>query len=105
MERWEGIFEAGGKREHVKFDKTSDNYPHEVGHRRRRRLRPVLDAPRDELEKAGLAASALLAMAEPDGWKRTKSLACGAGIRGCPRQEDVYGFVEAMITRLGGAGR
>ena len=33
VERWEGIFEAGGKLEFVKYDKTSDAYPHEAERR------------------------------------------------------------------------
>ena len=103
VERWEGIFEAGGKREYVKFDKTSGKYPHEVVGGVDA-LEPVLEALKGEMEKAGLEAAALLALAEPERVAAYKGLASGAGIRGCSRQEDVYGFVEAMITRLGGAG-
>jgi hypothetical protein len=103
VERWEGIFEAGGKREHVKFDKTSDKYPHEMA-TGVDALDPVLLALKDELEKAGLRPAALLALDEPERVAAYKGLASGAGIRGCSRQEDVYGFVEAMINRLGGAG-
>jgi hypothetical protein len=102
VERWEGIFEAGGKREHVKFDKTSDKYPHDVN-TDASALEPVLAALRAELEKAGLEPAAVLAMGESERVKVYKSLASAAGIRGCLRQEDVYGFVEAMISRLGGA--
>ena len=102
VERWEGIFEAGGKREHVKFDKTSDKYPHEVT-TGPDALQPVLAALRDEIDKAGLDPAALLALSEPERVAVYKGLASGAGIRGCSRQEDVYGFVEAMITRLEGA--
>ena len=104
VERWEGIFEAGGKREHVKFDKTSDKYPHEAA-TGGEALEPVLEALREELGKAGLDARAVLALEEPARLEAYKGLASGAGIRGCLRQEDVYGFVEAMITRLGGATR
>jgi hypothetical protein len=104
VERWEGIFEAGGKREYVKFDKTSDKYPHEVD-TGEEALAPVLDSLRGELDKAGLVPAGLLAMDESERVAAYKVLASGAGIRGCARQEDVYGFVEAMITRLGGAVR
>jgi hypothetical protein len=106
VERWEGIFEAGGKREHVKFDKTSDEYPHEAdtGTVAAAALRPVLDAVKVELEKAGLTATAVLAMDETERVSLYRAVASAAGIRGRSRQEDVYGFVEAMITRLGGAG-
>jgi hypothetical protein len=102
VERWEGIFDAGGKREYVKFDKTSDKYPHEVA-TGGEALQPLLEALREGLGKAGLDAAAVLALEEPARLEAYKGLASGAGIRGCLRQEDVYGFVEAMITRLGGA--
>jgi hypothetical protein len=102
VERWEGIFDAGGKREHVKFDKTSDKYPHEVS-TSGEALVPVLEAFRAELDKAGLDAAALLALDEPARLEAYRGLASGAGVRGFSSQEDVYGFVQAMITRLGGA--
>ena len=97
--RWEGIFEAGGKREYVKFDKTSDKYPNRVtvdpaG------LEPVLRALEAELEKAGLKPGTVLALSESERTAIYKTIAAGAGIRGCSRQEDVYGFVEAMMSRL-----
>ena len=104
VERWEGIFEAGGKREHVKFDKTGDKYPHEVD-TAEESLAPMLDALKGQLDKAGLVPAGLLAMDESERVAAYKVLASGAGIRGFARQEDVYGFVEAMITRLGGAAR
>ena len=100
MERWEGIFDAGGKREYVKFDQTSDEYPHEVENDPAR-LEPVLEALRAELQKTGLQPPAVLAMTEDERVGVYKSLAAAAGVRGCKRQEDVYGFVEAMMARLG----
>lgn len=101
IERWEGIFEAGGKREHVKFDKTSDKYPHEA-ECSGRALTPVLEALKRGLEEKGLDPGALLAMDEPERVTAYKALASGANIRGTYRQEDVYGFMESMITRLAG---
>ena len=102
VERWEGIFEAGGKREHVRFDKTSDKYPHEAGDDGNA-LEPVLDALRRELDTRGVDPRTLLAMDESERVSEYKTLASGANIRGSYRQEDVYGFVESMITRLAGA--
>lgn len=100
MERWEGIFDSGGKREYVKFDQTSDEYPHEVENDPAR-LEPVLEALRAELQKTGLQPAAVLTMTEDERVGVYKSLATAAGVRGCKRQEDVYGFLEAMMARLG----
>jgi hypothetical protein len=104
VERWEGIFEAGGKREYVKFDKTSDNYPHDV-ESDGRALEPVLEALRRDLGEMGLDPQNLLSLGEAERVGRYKELAAGAGIRGGYRQEDVYGFIESMVTRLTGATR
>lgn len=104
VERWEGIFEAGGKREYVKFDKTDAKYPHETNDGGEA-LAPILEALRRELDGKGLDAKGLLAMKEPERVAEYKALASGAGIRGSYRQEDVYGFIESMITRLAGATR
>jgi hypothetical protein len=102
VERWEGIFEAGGKREYVKFDKTSDKYPHEASPETNA-LDPLLEALRQELEAQKLDAGSLLAAAEPDRVAAYKTLAAGANIRGGYRQEDVYGLVELLMTKLAGA--
>jgi hypothetical protein len=104
VERWEGIFEAGGKREHVKFDKTSDKYPQEV-RSDSGALEPILEGLRRELQSEGLDPGELLSLGEPERVARYKALATGAGIRGSYRQEDVYGFIESMVTRLAGATR
>jgi len=104
VERWEGIFGAGGKREYVKFDKTSDKYPHEVEDRSEA-LEPVLEALKRELDDKGLDPNRLLSSAEPERVTQYGALATGAGIRGSYRQEDVYGFIESMVTRLAGARR
>jgi hypothetical protein len=104
VERWEGIFEAGGKREHVKFDKTGDAYPHQVTDNADA-LEPLLDALKRSLDTRGLDPRALLAMDEPGRVAEYKALASDAGIRGSYRQDDVYGFIEAMVTRLAGAAR
>lgn len=103
VERWEGIFDGGGKREHIKFDKTSDKYPQETSDDVEA-LEPVLDALRGELASRSLEVEALLAMEEAERVTEYKALASGANIRGSSRQEDVYGFIELMMNRLAGGG-
>ena len=101
VERWEGIFEAGGKLEFVKYDKTSDAYPHE-SNEDPEALAGVVDRLLSGLEKKGLAPSALLSMPEPLKLAEYKGLADEAGILGARKQEDVYGFIEMLLRRREG---
>ena len=96
VERWEGIFEAGGKLEFVKYDRTSDAYPHESSEDPGALARTV-DSLLDGLKKKGLTPSALLSMPEPLRLAEYKELADEAGIRGARKQEDVYGFIEMLL--------
>jgi hypothetical protein len=101
VERWEGIFEAGGKLEFVKYDKTSDAYPHESGDGGAALARTV-ERLLAGLEKKDLAVSTLLSMSESLRLVEYKELADEAGIRGALRQEDVYGFIEMLLRRQEG---
>lgn len=101
VERWEGIFEAGGKKEFVKYDKTSDAYPHESSEDPEA-LAEVLSALEGELQKEGLTPRALLSMQEPLRVAEYKRLASGVGIRGGREQQDVYGFIELLLRRQEG---
>jgi len=101
VERWEGIFEAGGKKEFVKYDKTSDAYPHESSGDPEA-LAGVVDALGDELKKKGLTPRALLSMQEPLRVAAYRELASAAGIRGGCKQQDVYGFIEMLLKRQEG---
>ncbi len=101
VERWEGIFEAGGKREYVKFDKNSDKYPHEVAGSKEA-LEAILASLKAALAQKNLDAAGVLAMDESTRVTEYKVLASLANIRGSRRQEDVYGFIESMMTRIAG---
>ncbi|MFH0915403.1 MAG: hypothetical protein V1912_03020 [bacterium] len=101
VERWEGIFEDGGKKEFVKYDKTSDAYPHESSEDPAA-LAGMVSRLQDELKKKDLDPRALLSMREPPRIAEYKELADKAGIRGARKQEDVYGFIEMLLRRLEG---
>jgi hypothetical protein len=79
--------------EFVKYDKTSDAYPHETS-RDPAAVAGTVARLLDGLKKRGLARSALLSMPEPLRLAEYKELADEAGIRGAREQEDVYGFIE-----------
>ncbi len=98
-ERWEGIFEAGGKKEFVKYDKTSTAYPHtpseETG-----ALGEILASLRSELANKGQTPQSVLAMDETLRVAEYKGLAAAAGLCGSRRQEDVYGLVESLLKKM-----
>jgi hypothetical protein len=99
--RWEGIFDDGGKKEFVRYDKTSDSYPHESSDGSDA-LAHMLDQLRAELDQQGLSPRALLARQEPDRIVEYRGLAEVLGLRGGRKQEDVYGLMEMLLRRLGG---
>ncbi|MBA7617661.1 hypothetical protein ES703_24977 [subsurface metagenome] len=99
VERWEGIFEAGGKKEYVKYDKTDSQYPQGFSEAPEA-LDKLMDSLKGELDSRGLSPQKLLAMDESRRIAEYKEVARGAGIRGSERQEDVYGFIELMVRRL-----
>jgi hypothetical protein len=101
VERWEGIFEAGGKLESVRYDKTSDAYPHE-SNEGPAALAGTIDRLLEGLASKGLAPSDLLSMPESLRLAEYKELATEAGIRGALKQEDVYGFVEMLLRKQEG---
>ena len=103
VERWEGIFEDGGKKEFVKYDKTGDAYPQDSSDHSGT-LSEMLDHLRAELDKKGLSPRTLLSMEEPARIAEYKELAGVLGVRGGRKQEDVYGLIEMLLRREGGIG-
>ena len=99
VERWEGIFEAGGKKEYVKFDNTDSQYPQKCSEAPAA-LDRLADSLKGKLDSRDLSPQKLLAMDESRRIAEYKEIAREIGIRGSERQEDVYGFIELMVKRL-----
>ena len=99
MERQEGSFDEGGKKEFVKFDKSDSRYPGEFSEERET-LAKVMDCAKKELDRKQLNPEQVLAMDESGRVKTYKEVAKGMGIRAKERQEDVYGFIELMVRFL-----
>lgn len=99
MEINEGIFESGGKREYIKYNKTDTKYPHEPSDDRKV-LNELLNSLKCEIDKKGLTAKELLAKEQSARIKEYKEIAHTMGIRGRELQSDVYGFIELMVRKL-----
>ena len=103
VETCEGFFEAGGKREYTKYDKTDPAYPQ--GFRQGDEvLAELLNSLKCELDKDGLRAEELLTKDEETKIIEYEQIARRMGTRGKERQRDVYGFMELIVTRLAASG-
>jgi len=99
VEAWEGVFEAGGKKEYVKYDKTDEKYPQEC-REGATRLAGLMNSLELQLNEKNLSAEELLARDRNTKVKEYAEIALRMGIRGKEMQQDVYGFIELMVTRL-----
>ena len=100
VERYEGTFEAGGKREYIKYDRVDEKNPHEMSEGDDN-LTETLSALGEELEKKGVSTHDLLQMDQSRRIDAYKEIAEGMGIRGHQKQADVYGFIELLVRKLG----
>jgi hypothetical protein len=99
VERWEGVFESGGKIEYVKYDETDPQRQHGASQNAETEAR-LRDMFKRELTGRGLDPAKLLEMPENQRIDAYRQIARAVGIRGKERQEDVYGFIELMIRAL-----
>lgn len=98
VETREGIFEAGGKKEYIKYDKNNPKYLQECSSGPET-VAELMNSLRQELQRRGLEAAELLAKDESRRITEYIDIAREMGIRGMQRQEDVYGFVEFLVRK------
>jgi hypothetical protein len=96
LERWEGTFEAGGKKEYAKYDKANPRVPQEMGEAPDE-LSRLVDTVRNELSARAVLPEALLKMDQNGRMETYRDLAKALGFRAMERQEDVYGLVEFLV--------
>ncbi|OPY75645.1 MAG: hypothetical protein A4E65_03479 [Syntrophorhabdus sp. PtaU1.Bin153] len=101
VERWEGIFETGGKIEYVKHDKAIKAGREQNSTDAMARAADLFEALARELQKRNLNSRDLVAMNHTQKLGAYREIAKGMGLRGMQRQEDVYGFIEFLLKRLG----
>jgi len=99
VERHEGTFDAGGKLEYVKWDKTDSKFPSETSDAPKN-LDGILSSLKDTLKKKGLVARDLLGLTPSQRIESYKQIAEGMGIRAYERQADVYGFIDLLLSKL-----
>ncbi len=99
-ERWEGIFESGGKIEYVKYDKSKNLKQQQEAPEVALPVARLLEALQSELTQRGVPAGELLVLEEPRRIEAYREIAHNMGIRGKERQRDVYGFIELLIEQV-----
>jgi ribosome-associated translation inhibitor RaiA len=99
IEKQEGSFDEGGKKEYVKFDKSDSHYPGKFSEEHEA-LAKVMKRAKKELDRKQLNPEQVLAMDKSNRVKTYKEVAKGMGIRAKERQEDVYGFIELIVKFL-----
>ena len=99
LERWEGTFEAGGKMEYVKFDKTNPRAPQACADAPEQ-LTELTASLKTELGRLNLSPQVVLAMDITKRLEAYGALARTLGIRGHERQADVHGLIELLVKKL-----
>ncbi len=96
LERFEGTFAAGGKREYVKFDGTSPRSPQHQG-QGSEVLAAMIDSVRTEVDRMGTTLQAIRGTDDSGRVRAYRDVAAGLGLMGHERQEDVYGLIEMLM--------
>jgi len=98
-ERWEGIFESGGKIEYVKYDKSKNSSDQQETPEVPLCVARLREALQSELTQRGLSAGELLALEELRRIEAYREIARNMGIRGKEKQRDVYAFIELLVEQ------
>jgi hypothetical protein len=100
VERHEGTFNAGGKLEYVKWDRTDSKYPNSMSDADEN-MDATMAALAEALETREIGAQELLEMDPPLKIETYKAIAEEMGLKGYQKQADVYGFIELLVTKIG----
>ena len=99
LEGYEGIFEAGGKREYRKYDSSNPYFQSEFSEAPEN-IADIENAVAMVLNKKGLHPDELLIMDQNRRIQEYKDIARTVGIKAVEKQSDVYGFIELILRNL-----
>ncbi len=104
LEGYEGTFEAGGKKEYLKYDGSNPQFQSEFSEAEEN-IDELKKAVAEALNSRGIHPEKLLQMDKDRRIREYKDIAKKIGIRGIKRQSDVYGFVESMLRKIIASGK
>ncbi len=96
IEAYEGIFEAGGKKEFRKYDRANPKY-RESASDAPDNLTEIKDSIRAAAQKRGFQAGSILKLEEKQRLQEYGEIAAACGLTGFEKQSDVYGFIELVL--------
>ena len=99
IEGYEGIFDAGGKKEFKKFDKANPFFKNELNESADA-LNDIKNAVAEALKKMGVRPDELLNTDRVSRLQGYKDIARMATLNGFKDQSDVYGFIELILKNL-----
>jgi len=98
VEKWEGIFEEGGKKEFYKYDSTEPKYPHQVDNAFD--IGETMNLVKKELDAKGTNAKKLLEIDPAKKAEEYNEIARAMGLRAFRSQGDIYNFLDFIIKSL-----
>lgn len=99
VERWEGIFEEGGKKEYIKYDSTDQKYPHGSGDASGV-LSEIMNSVKNALNEKGSSPQKVLDFDRTQAVEEYNEIARAIGIRAYQNQADVCGFIDFIVRKL-----
>jgi len=99
LEGYEGTFEAGGKREYLKYDSSNPQFQSEFSETTEI-ITHIESVAVVILDEKGLSPSELLSLEQSKRIQEYKDIAKTAGLKGIERQSDVYGLIEIILKNF-----
>ncbi len=91
----------GGKVEHVFYDKKRPDFCQRSADTASAWYAGILDSIEKELQRKGLTATSVLVKGEDERHAFYRELADLLGLKGTERQQDVHGFLQGALQKLG----
>ncbi len=91
----------GGKVEHVFYDKKRPDFCQQDDATASAWYALILDSIEKELKSKGISATSVLVKGEEERLAFYKQLADVLGLKGTERQQDVHGFLQSALQKLG----
>jgi hypothetical protein len=91
----------GGKVEHVFYDKKRPNFCEHDAVTASAWYAVILDSIEKELQSKGVSATSVLVKGEDERLAFYKELVDVLGLKGTERQQDVHGFLQAALQKIG----
>lgn len=101
LEGYEGTFEAGGKKEYLKYDSSNPQFQSQFSETAES-IKHIESAVTGTLNEKGLTPDELLSLQQSKRIQEYKDIAQIAGLKGVEKQSEVYGLIEIILKTASG---